>query len=163
MINPFETKYAEKLIKNVANTDDTANSIFYTDKICFECAVPWTDDEDKGGFEEEFCYEIWASACLYDNMLNGTEYSYLCRGYEEFFDNAVKRLEKDLAKKKFLSKKPVYDLSEILQNAVDALDAVMGITDVSELAEKMKAAGLNKEFESEIIDLQNRLASHINN
>ncbi|MDE5859006.1 MAG: hypothetical protein K2H23_01220, partial [Oscillospiraceae bacterium] len=108
------------------------------------------------------CYEAWAAACLYDNMLNGTEYSYLCKGYEEIFDSAVKRLEKDISKKKFLIKKPVYDLSEILQNAVDALDVVMGINDDSELAEKMKAAGFSKEFENEIIDLQNRLASHIN-
>lgn len=159
MLDPFETKYAKKLIEDTANADDMTNSVWYTNKICFETALPNASDEDD--IDEEFCYEIWASACLYDNMLNGTAYSHLCRGYEEVFENAVKQLEKDISKKKFLSKKPVYDLSEILQNAVDALDAVMGINSDSELAENMKAAGLTKEFESVIIDLQNRLADHI--
>ena len=55
----------------------------------------------------------------------------------------------------------MYDLSKILQNAVDALDVIMGINSDSELAEKMKAAGLAEEFERGIVDLQNRLADHI--
>lgn len=162
MITPFETKYAETLVRDAANTDNITDSVWCTDKICFECTLPYANHEEDGAFEEEFCYEIWASACLYDNMLNGTEYAYLCIGYEEIFDNAVKRLKTDISKKKFLSRKPVYDLSKILQNAVYALNVIMGINADSELAESMKAAGLSKEFENEITGLRNRLESHIN-
>ena len=81
--------------------------------------------------------------------------------YKDSLTAAVKRLEKDISKKKFLSKKPVYDLSKILQNAVDALDVVMGINADSELAERMKRWGVTDKFERTVIDLQNRLSTHI--
>lgn len=158
--NPFETEYARELISEIAS-NKYSDSVFWTNEIAFECVLT-NDDDDGGGYDDECCYEVWASACLYDSMLNGTPYSYLCRGYEEVFENAVKRLEKDIFKKKFLSQKPVHDLSKILQNAVDALDVIMGINSDSELAEKMKASGLSKEFEAGITDLRNRLANHIN-
>lgn len=159
--NPFETEYARELISELVS-DKFSDSVFWTNEVAFDCLLSGAEDNEEGGYEEEVCYEGWAAACLYDSMLNGTPYSYLCRGYEEVFENAVKRLEKDIFKKKFLSQKPVHDLSKILQNAVDALDVIMGINSDSELAEKMKAAGLSKEFEAGITDLRNRLANHIN-
>ncbi|MDE6599868.1 MAG: hypothetical protein K2K34_07315 [Oscillospiraceae bacterium] len=158
--NPFETEYARELISEIAS-DRSSDSVFWTNEVAFDCMLPSTDDDEDGGYDEEVCYEAWAAACLYDTMLNGTEYSHLCRGYEEIFENAVKRLEKDTAKKKFLSKKPVYDISELLQNAIDALDVVMGMSADSELAERMKRWGVTDKFESTIIDLQNRLSAHI--
>lgn len=158
--NPFETEYAQNFIAELVS-DKFSDSVFYTNEVAFDCLLFDPEDIEEDGYDEEVCYEAWAAACLYDSMLNGTPYSHLCRGYEEAFENSVKRLEKDISKKKFLSKKPVYDLSKILQNAVDALDVIMGINSDSELAEKMKAAGLAEEFERGIIDLQNRLADHI--
>lgn len=161
--NPFETEYAKKLIEDTANADDMTNSVWYTNEICFETAIADASDEDENddGIDDEFCYEIWAAACLYDSMLNGTDYSRFCMGYEDSLTAAVKRLEKDISKKKFLSKKPVYDLSRILQNAVDALDAVIGISADSELAERMKRQGVADKFERTVFDLQNRLSAHI--
>lgn len=157
--NPFETEYARDLISEIAS-DKSSDSVFWTNEIAFECML--NDDEDEyGGYDEEVCCEAWAAACLYDAMLNGTDYSAYCKGYEDSLAAAVKRLEKDTSKKKFLSKKPVYDLSRLLQNAVDALDVVMGMSADSELAEKMKRQGAADRFERTVIDLQNRLSAHI--
>lgn len=158
--NPFETEYARELISEIAS-DKSSDSVFRTNEIAFDCLISDYGDDEDGGYEEEVCYEAWAAACLYDAMLNGTDYSAFCRGYEDSLSAAVKRLEKDTAKKKFLSKKPVYDISELLQNAVDALDVVMGMSADSELAERMKQCGVTDKFESTIIDLQNRLSAHI--
>lgn len=60
-----------------------------------------------------------------------------------------------------MSFKPLYNIPEILQNAVDTLDCTTGIYYESELVEKMKGKGIFDEWESEIIDLQNRLSEHI--
>lgn len=158
--DPFETEYARELISELVS-DKSSDAVFWTNEVAFDCLLPNDEDDEEGGYDEEVCYEAWAAACLYDAMLNGTAYSHLCRGYEEVFENAVKRLEKDISKKKFLSKKPVYDLSKILQNAVDALDVVMGIAADSELAERMKRWGVAERFERTVIDLQNRLSAHI--
>lgn len=156
-MDPFESKYSEEFLECAVKAED---SVYYTNNRIFECAVYGEDDEDDV-YEEKYCYEIWAAACLYDSMLNGTPYSHLCIGYEKAFDNALEKLKKDISKKKFLSKKPVYDISSILQNAVDALDVVNGTAFASELAEKMKADGLSEKFERSISDLQNNLAKHI--
>ncbi|MDE6745034.1 MAG: hypothetical protein K2J72_00195 [Oscillospiraceae bacterium] len=158
--NPFDTEYARELISEIAS-DRSSDSVFWTNEAAFECVLYNADDDEEECYEEEVCYEVWAAACLYDAMLNGTDYSAFCRGYEDSFSAAVKRLEKDTAKKKFLSKKPVYDISELLQNAIDALDVVMGMSADSELAERMKRRGVTDRFESTIIDLQNRLSAHI--
>lgn len=158
--NPFETEYAREFISEIAS-DKSSDTVFWTNEIAFECLLPGAEDEEYGGCDEEVCYEAWASACLYDSMLNGTDYSRFCMDYKDSLTAAVKRLEKDISKKKFLSKKPVYDLSKILQNAVDALDVVMGINADSELAERMKRWGVTDKFERTVIDLQNRLSTHI--
>lgn len=158
--NPFETEYARELISEIAS-DRSSDSVFWTNEVAFDCLISDYGYDEDGGYEEEVCYEAWAAACLYDAMLNGTDYSAFCRGYEDSLSAAVKRLEKDTAKKKFLSKKPVYDISKLLQNAVDALDVVMGMSADSELAEIMKRCGVADKFERTIIDLQNRLSAHI--
>lgn len=158
--NPFETEYAREFISEIAS-DKSSDTVFWTNEIAFECLLPGAEDEEYGGYDEEVCYEAWAAACLYDSMLNGTDYSRFCMDYKDSLTAAVKRLEKDISKKKFLSKKPVYDLSKILQNAVDALDVVMGINADSELAERMKRWGVTGKFERTVIDLQNRLSTHI--
>lgn len=158
--NPFETEYAREFISEIAS-DKSSDSVFWTNEIAFDCLISDYGDDEDGGYDEEVCYEAWAAACLYDAMLNGTDYSAFCGGYEDSLSAAVKRLEKDTAKKKFLSKKPVYDLSKLLQNAIDALDVVMGMSADSELAEIMKRQGVTDRFESTIIDLQNRLSAHI--
>lgn len=158
--NPFETEYAREFISEIVS-DRSSDSVFWTNEVAFDCMLPSADDDEDGGYDEEVCYEAWAAACLYDAMLNGTDYSAFCRGYEDNLSAAVKRLEKDTSKKKFLSKKPVYNISELLQNAIDALDVVMGMSADSELAEIMKRCGITDRFESTIIDLQNRLSAHI--
>lgn len=158
--NPFETEYAREFISEIAS-DKSSDTVFWTNEIAFECLLPSAEDEEYGGYDEEVCYEAWAAACLYDSMLNGTDYSRFCMDYKDSLTAAVKRLEKDISKKKFLSKKPVYDLSKILQNAVDTLDVVMGINADSELAERMKRWGVTDKFERTVIDLQNRLSTHI--
>lgn len=161
--NPFETEYARNFIAELVS-DKFSDSVFYTNEVAFDCLlfdVGDIEDSEEDGYDEEVCCEAWAAACLYDSVLNGTAYSHLCRGYEETFENAVKRLEKDTAKKKFLSKKPVYDISKILQNAVDALDVVIGMSADSELAERMKRQDVSEKFERTVIDLQNRLSAHI--
>ncbi|MDE6763125.1 MAG: hypothetical protein K2J73_05555 [Oscillospiraceae bacterium] len=143
--NPFETEYAREFISELVS-DTSSDSVFWTNEAVFECMLPDAYYDEDGGYDEEVCYEVWAAACLYDSMLNGTDYSSCCRDYKDSFTAAVKRLEKDVSKKKFLSKKPVYDLSKLLQNAVDALDVVIGIGADSELAERMKRWGVTDKF-----------------
>lgn len=111
--------------------------------------------------DAEIGCEIWADACLLDDALNGMDYSSECIGYADEYRKALEMLKQDISKKKFLSKKPVYNLSVVLQNGIDALDCVLGINYDSELAEEMKQKGSYSEFENLIIDLQNRLSRHI--
>lgn len=111
--------------------------------------------------DSEIGFEILTSAYLLDDVLGGNDYSADCIGYSDEYRLAAEMLRQDISKKRFLSKKSFYDLSEILRNAVDALDYVLGIGCDSELAEKMKTNGAYEKWKEKIMDLQNRLSSHI--
>ncbi|MDE6774964.1 MAG: hypothetical protein K2J37_01455 [Ruminococcus sp.] len=153
MITPFENEWVREHIEGVAkDSKDSAklnNFIF---------GYEW--------FEEEIIalnmgYEAWTAALLYDTVFNDIDYSLYCTGYEELYSRAVENLKKDLSRKKLLSFKPLYNIPEILQNAVDTIDSVLGIVNESELAEEMQKKGIFEKWRSEIIDLQNRLTIHV--
>ncbi len=110
----------------------------------------------------ESATEIWAAACMLDNSLNDNDYSSECIGYGDEYLTAVEMLKQDIAKKKFFSSKPKYNLSVALQNCIDALDCILGIEFESELADEMRTKGCYSDFENLIIDLQNNLSKHIN-
>ena len=109
----------------------------------------------------ESASEIWAAACLLDNVLNGRDYSSECIGYADEYLAVLEILKQDIAKKKLFSGKSKYNLSVVLQNGIDALDYVLGIDSESELADEMRTKGCYSEFENLIIDLQNNLSKHI--
>lgn len=182
MLTPFASEFAKKHILELLelSKDLDLDIAKCTNKSDFQSILPWCSDEKKDredfpdlsdeqiqelmddeSVDAECGYEVWVSACLYDAILNGTDYAPYCSGYAEEYQKAVEALRKSLAKKKFLSKKPVHDLPEILQNAIDALDYVLGVGNDSELAEEMSKSGTLAVWEEEIIDLQNRLSKHI--
>lgn len=181
MITPFENDYAIEFIKNIA--DNLAGAVLLTNEMLLSCIFneyhkaeenfmhkqlkkdSYSDEEiedilNDDSVDSETGYEAWTSACLYDAIMNNTDYSRYCTSYEEVYNKAVEMLKKDLFRKKFLSKKPVHNISEILQNTVEALDYVLGINNDSEIADKMRSRGIFEEWRSEIIDLQNRLSKH---
>lgn len=177
MLTPFDSEFAKHHILELPTGSGSWDIAECTNKMDFEKLLPWCrDEEDDSDFPpeeeeslDEFAfvdevsgYEVWASACLYDAVVNGTDYASYCTGYEDEYRKAVEALRKALAKKKFLSRIPVHDLSEILQNAVDALDCVLdNADDNSELAGKMQKNGQYKAFWTEILGLQSRLSDHI--
>lgn len=176
MLTPFDSEFAKHHILELPTGSGSWDIAECTNKMDFEKLLPWCRDEEDSDFSpvEEEClheygfvdeisgYEVWASACLYDAVVNGTDYALYCTGYAEEYQKAVEALRKALAKKKFLSRIPVHDLPEILQNAVDALDCVLdNVAGESELAGKMQENGNYEVFWTEILALQNRLSDHI--
>lgn len=151
----FEIVVKEATEKDIANMRKTMKKFSALSDEEIEEAI------HDNGVDSDIGYEIWAGACLLDDVLNGTDYSADCIGYSDEYRKVTEMLMQDISKKKFLSKKPFYNLPEILQNAIDALDYVLGINCDSKLAEEMCEKGIFKEWENEIIDLQNRLSSHI--
>lgn len=153
MITPFDSEWSREHIEDIA--------LFFKDAVylnSFYSEYVQTEDDliilDTG-------YEIWTAALLYDSVFNGIDYSIYCKGYYDIYIKAVENLKKDLSRKKFLSFKPLYNIPEILRNAVDALDYVLGIENTSELAEEMRKDGVYDEWRSEITALQKRLSVHI--
>ena len=184
MMTPFRSEFAETYIAEMLVSIDPKlwDLASYTHEMSFKIALPWEDDEileageQQPPLELDICYEIWTAACLYDAVLNHTDYGDDCLRYRENYIKAVVNLEESLqkTKRKWFKKVPVYNLSQILQDAVDALDYIL-MSDIeldepdgdfdyelSELSEEMRKAGKFREFEETIIDLQNRLSQHIN-
>jgi len=182
MLTPFRSEYAEKFISEMlALIPGTYDAVSYTHEQSFKIALPWEDDflqpgENQPPLELDICYEIWAAACLYDAVLNHTDYANDCFHYRDNYLKVLINIEESLkkTKNKWFKKIPVYNLSRILQDAIDALDYVLS-TDIeldepdgdfdyelSELGEVMRKEGKYQEFENSIIDLQNRLIQHIN-
>ncbi|MDE5853594.1 MAG: hypothetical protein K2H19_00830 [Ruminococcus sp.] len=155
MITPFEYEWAFENIEEIAESSDDAVWLinFSFESVWHECENDFIV-LDTG-------YEVWTSACLCDAVMNNTDYSKYCSGYEKIYIKAVEILKQDLFRKKFLTKKPIHNISEILQSAIDALDYVLGIVNESELADEMQNRGIFEEWRGEIIDLQNRLSKHI--
>lgn len=182
-MTPFGTEAAKVHISDL--TECFVRPIEYINKFQFEVVIKEFTEKDllemrktmkkysalsdeeieealhDNDIDSEIGCEIWASAYLLDDVLNSNDYSADCIGYSDEYRKVTEMLRQDISKKKFLSKKPFYNLPEILQNAIDALDYVLGINCDSELAEEMKKNGAYEKWEKEIIDLQNRLSSHI--
>ncbi len=160
MIDPFDNVYAAEFIGSVtalpggSEKEIAKSAIELTNKIVFRSAI---EAEETETLEEEVCAEVWISACLYDAVLNGTDYAPLCTGYEGELSAAVKAIRDGISLKTFFGKKPMFNLSEILQNGVEALDGIIGVYCRSELLEDMKRNGKAKEFETSVIELQCRL------
>ncbi len=160
MIDPFDNVYAAEFIGSVtalpggSEKEIAKSAVELTNKIVFRSAI---EAEETETLEEEVCAEVWVSACLYDAALNGTDYRPFCRDYEEGYTAAVRAVKGGITLKKLFGKKPLFDAAEILQNAVDALDCIIGVTCRSELLENMKRNGKAKEFETSVIELQCRL------
>lgn len=152
MITPFENEWVREHIEGIAK--DSKDSALLNN---FIFGYEWFEDEK---IALNMCYEVWTAALLYDTIFNNIDYSVYCTGYGNTYTKAVENLKKDLSRKKFLSFKPRYNISEILQNAIDALDEIW-MSDNSELAEEMKKNGIFEDWWHEIIDLQNRLSEHI--
>lgn len=148
MITPFENEWVREHIEGIAK--DSKDSVLLNN---FTFGYEWFEEET---IALNMGYEIWTAGLLYDSVFNDIDYSVYCTGYEELYNRAVENLKKDLSRKKFLSFKPRYNIPEILQNAVDALDEVW-LSDNSELAEEMRKNGVFDNWRNEIIDLQNRL------
>ncbi len=163
MITPFDSCKAITSIKIISGADGkTAVCIiqdfldrFLNNMLFKEDNVVEIDDS----------YEIWTYACIYDDILNNYDYSVYCSYEEEIYSDRyilVRELMKhELERKKFFSKKSVYNISEILQNIIDCLDYAIGVDCQSELMKYMESKNTQKEFESTVIDLQNNLSKHI--
>lgn len=164
MTNPFDNVYAAEFIGSVTALPEGSkkkiakSAVELTNEIVFRSAI---EAEETETLEKEICAEVWISACLYDAVLNGTDYASLCTGYEEELSAAVKAIRDGISMKTFFGKKPMFNLSEILQNGVEALDGIIGVYCRSELLDEAERRGTAKEFENAVIDLQNRLAAQI--
>lgn len=153
MITPFENEWVREHIEGISKA--SRDSVLLNN---FTFGYEWFEEET---ISLDMGYEIWTAALFYDTIFNNIDYSVYCTGYEEVYNKAVENLKKDLSRKKFMSFKPRYNISEILQNAVDTLDSALGICNESELAEEMKKNGVFEKWRYEVIDLQNRLGTHI--
>ncbi|MDE5946391.1 MAG: hypothetical protein K2G63_03645 [Oscillospiraceae bacterium] len=163
MINPFDNNNYQvlltlKLIKDMYKdfpVDATKKYLkYFLDNMLKDTIVKYDES-----------YIIWAFSCIYDNILNHYDYSSYClyngESYSSEYISICESIKKGLERKKFFTKKPVYNLSKIIQDIIDSLDFVIGVVYHSEIMEIMESKNSEKEFESTIIDLQNRLSSHI--
>lgn len=162
MITPFDSCRTITSLEIISNSDgkiavwiiqDFLNRFF--ENVFKEDDVIEVDDS----------YEVWTYACLFDDILNNHDYSACCSYEEEIYSDiyiSVRELVKhELERKKFFSKKSVYNIPEILQNIIDCLDYIMGIDCQSELMQYMESENTKEEFENTVIDLQNNLSKHI--
>ncbi len=117
-------------------------------------------NNEEGGLGEDMGYEIWAGACLFDHILNGTDYGFEQYHYAEELKKLAARLEQEVSRTHFLSRRPVYPLQRILGDAVAALSLIMDAGD-SELADIMYQSGDGIQWREEITELQERLQKHI--
>lgn len=164
MINPFDNNNYQvlltlELIKDIYKDfpiDATKKYLKYFLNNMFEEDAVVKYDES---------YIIWAFACIYDNILNNYDYSSYClyngESYSFEYISVFESIRKGLERKKIFTKKPVYNLSKIIQDIIDSLDYIIGVYCHSEIMEIMEQKNSEEEFENTIIDLQNRLSSHI--
>lgn len=147
MINPFDNNNYQvsliiELIKEIYKdfSVDTTINYFknFLNNIFREDTVIKYDD----------AYIIWAFACIYDNILNNYDYSSYClyngEDYSSEYISVCELIRKGLERKKLFTKKPVYNLSKIIQYIIDSLDYVIGIDCHSEIMEIMKSNNSEK-------------------
>ena len=89
------------------------------------------------GVDLEACYDIWVCAamvaaafCDGDDSLDFADCADLC-------EKVRAALQKKLTKKRFFTKKPIYDLAALRRNAAEALTYITGERCASEAAESM--------------------------
>lgn len=162
MITPFDSCKAVTSIEIISGVDG---------KIAVCMIQDFLSRFEKNMFKEDNvveiddAYEIWTYACIYDDILNNYDYSVYCSYEEEIYSDryiSVRELIKhELERKKFFSKKSVYNIPEILQDMIDCLDYIIGVDCQSELMKYMESKNIQKEFESTVIDLQNNLSKNI--
>ena len=157
MITPFASNFGRQ--HTLEMTEDGVNPVFFTHDLCFLVAIE-VNAENDDGLDNEIATQIWASACYYDALLCGVDYSAYCKGYENEYLTIVEKLGFELSRKKLLSKKPYYDIGVILHDAIDALDIILGVDCECELADDMRTKGIFNEWKNDISDLQNRLRLH---
>lgn len=162
MITPFDSPEAITSIEIMSNADG---------KIAVYIIQDFLSKFLKNVFREDMVieisdsYEVWTYACLCDDILNSHDYSAYCSYEGEIYSNiyiSVRELIKhELERKKFFSKKSVYNIPEILQNIIDCLNYIMSVDCQSELVRYMKSKNVEEEFKKTIIDLQSNLSKHI--
>lgn len=157
-MTPFDTKYGQaavaELTENSALMGVVANIRIYFDSDDLPYEISDTIDT-------ETAVETWTAVCLLDDAVNDTGYASQCIGYAEQYAALLEMLKAELSKKKFLTRKPVHDLSALLHDAAAALDDLNGRNCNSELSDEMKAQGREQDFLNSVLDLQNRLRSQI--
>lgn len=162
MITPFDSCKAITSIEIISGVDGKIAVCIIQDFLSRFLNNMFKEDN---AVEIDDAYEIWTYACIYDDILNNYDYSVYCSYEEEIYSDRyilVRELMKhELERKKFFSKKSVYNISEILQNIIDCLDYIIGVDCQSELMKYMESKNTQKEFESTVIDLQNNLSKHI--
>lgn len=195
MLTPFENDYAMVEILGLAIVTSPHAAEFEIrtiDELCFQAISKreyFDEEDDSEELDEEWGIQLWTNALLFDDALNGTDYSRYCyaysasfietlgemeylkkywknhlfgaEAYRQHYQQARETLRKELGRKKYFTKKPVHNLSEILEHAVDALNQLLGIDGESEVLEQMKTLGKEEEFRREITALQERLRKHI--
>ncbi len=126
-----------------------------------DCDMLHLAEEEDYPLSTVTCYMVWAAGCLLEQVFCGADWSGECRGYADEYLKAADMLRAESEKRRFLSRKPVYDTVRIIQECIDALDYVTGIETNSGLAADMISKGCGEEFEDAVTGLQTRLCELI--
>ena len=161
MITPFDTKYGQTAVAELHENSPLFGAV---KNIRIYVDPPSDDDhafQQDDIVDTEYGSELWTAVCLLDDAVNNMGYASQCIGYAEQYTALLEMLKAELAKKKFLTRKPVHDLPQLLRDSAAALDDLNGKNCCSEILDEMKAQGREQDFLNSILDLQNRLRSQI--
>ncbi|MBQ8961704.1 MAG: hypothetical protein IJ071_10915 [Ruminococcus sp.] len=184
-MNPFGSSYAKEFLLEELGEDMELlhqNVLQYLYDIYFHAIADEPSDEERADFhrimhrdselsdeeidsilddrylDEEIGWQCWMAACLMDSLLCRTDYSEECGELAGQYRRIIGKMENEAARRKLLSRKPVFDLPKITDAAARSLDFVLGKAAECELAEKMRSEGRYGLFERCVTELRDRLA-----
>lgn len=112
-------------------------------------------DPITDGVEREIGFDIWVCACMLDAVINNTDYSRECIGYDDKYRELCQSIRRMLNKKTLLRRKPIYNTDATRRKAADSLQYITGTLCTSEVAKEYCANP--QAFLSSVTALRHRL------
>lgn len=121
MMTPIALPAVQTLLKTDVQSFIDMNTLLQNAEQYFEKAVnqQYLSPQNRAG--SDFAGAVWMYACLIDAAVNDKDHNAAKFFLDKEWDAAVKWMKNELKKKKFLSGKPVYNVSKICVDAAASL------------------------------------------